>query len=242
MRSGDPRDLSGVLDRPAEAGYSLVAVVMLVTVMSILTAAVLPLWSAQTQRDKEEELISRGLQYAEAIRVFQRRFGRLPVRIEELIEVEPRSIRRLWADPMTGERNWVRIFEGVPPGGLPIDPSTGQPIPDPDGDGVPGSGETTYVGPIRGVRTSVSREGFQTFLDQTNYAQWEFRSDIFSRFRLSVGENGVPRFSALTIGRPFRFPIPGGAGPGQPTNPQGPGGPGPRPPGGPGPRPPGEKP
>ena len=56
-------------------GYSLVVVVMLITVMSILVAAALPLWSAQIKRDKEEELISRGMQYAEAIRVFQRRFG-----------------------------------------------------------------------------------------------------------------------------------------------------------------------
>jgi type II secretory pathway pseudopilin PulG len=191
---------------------------MLITVMSILVGAALPLWSGQIRRDKEEELISRGLQYAEAIRLFQRRFGRLPVRLEELVEVEPRCIRRLWEDPMTGEVDWVRIFEGMPAGGLPIDPRTGQPIPDPDGDGVPGEGETTYVGPIRGVRSRVAEEGFQTFLDQTQYSLWEFRSDIFARFRAAPSELGVPRQSALTIGRPFRVAPPGGA---MPTPPGG---------------------
>jgi len=230
MRSGRSRRPGVRHGAPREAGYNLVVVVMLVAVMSILVTAALPLWSSQIRRDKEEELISRGLQYAEAIRVFQRRFGRLPVRIEELIEVEPRSIRRLWEDPMTGEVDWVRIFEGVPPGGLPIDPQTGLPIPDPDGDGVPGEGETSFVGPIRGVRSRMAEEGFVTFLDQTLYSQWEFRSDLFSRSRAVPSELGVPRNSALTIGRPFRFPLPGGpgggAGPRPPLNPQAPGAPG----------------
>jgi type II secretory pathway pseudopilin PulG len=60
-------------------GYTLVAVVIIFTVMTILVAAVLPSWTAMIQRDKEEELVFRGLQYAEAIRVFQVRFGRYPV-------------------------------------------------------------------------------------------------------------------------------------------------------------------
>ena len=185
---------------------------MLIAVMSILVASVLPLWSSQAKRDKEEELISRGLQYAEAIRVFQRRFGRLPVRLEELVEVEPRSIRRLWEDPMTGTMNWIRIFEGTPPGGVPIDPQTGLPMTDPDGDGIPGEGETTFVGPIRGVRSAAQGEGFQVFLDQTQYAAWEFRSDIFARFQAAPTEAGIPRWNALTIGRPYRFPPPGDVG------------------------------
>src|SRR5258708_32266845 len=59
-------------------GYSLVVVIMLVTVLNIMLAAAMPKWSEMIKRDKEEELISRGFQYAEAIRIFQKRFGRLP--------------------------------------------------------------------------------------------------------------------------------------------------------------------
>ena len=73
--------------RRRSRGYNLVAVVMLVTVLNVLVAAALPLWSTAIRRDKEEELISRGLQYAEAIRIFQKRFGRLPNRLPELLEV-----------------------------------------------------------------------------------------------------------------------------------------------------------
>ena len=215
---------------------------MLIAVMSILVAAALPLWSTQAKRDKEQELISRGMQYAEAIRVFQRRFGRLPVRLEELVEVEPRSIRRLWEDPMTGSKNWIRVFEGTPPGAMPIDPATGLPMVDPDGDGVPGEGETSYIGPIRGVRSAARGESLQLFLDQSDYSAWEFRSDIFARFRAAPSEFGIPRWNALTIGRPFRYPTPGNVGiqpgmppgapgmPGKPGQPGQPPGPGSRPP------------
>lgn len=234
--------------RPAETGspgYSLVMVVMLITVLNIMVAVALPLWSGMIKRDKEEELISRGLQYAEAIRVFQRRFGRLPVQLEELVKVEPRSIRRLWEDPMTGKADWILILEGTPPGGMPIDPATGLPLPPPGTPGPqtpPGSQDggapPQPVGPIRGVRSRATGEAFHVFLDQSDYSAWEFRSDIFNRFRVAPSENGVPRNSALFIGRPFRFANgssgkgPGGLQPGGGPGGMGPGGPGqvPKPP------------
>jgi len=220
--------------KSAASGYSLVMVVMIIAVMNIAVAVTLPLWSGIIRRDKEEELISRGLQYAEAIRVFQRRFGRLPVKLDELIKVEPRSIRRLWEDPMTGKADWVLIMEGAPPGAPPIDPATGKPL----APGTPGTtGQQTPpgsadeenppqpVGPIRGVRSRATGEGFHVFLDQTSYSSWEFRSDLFTRFRTAPSENGIPRVSALTLGRPFRF-----SNPNVPKNPGGPlpvvGGPG----------------
>ncbi|HXU31486.1 MAG TPA: type II secretion system protein [Thermoanaerobaculia bacterium] len=97
----------------AEAGYNLVILMVAITVMSILVAASLPLWSRIIQHDKEEELIFRGLQYAEAIRVFRIRFQRAPVRIEELLEAKPRCIRQLWKDPMTEDGKWKILYEGV---------------------------------------------------------------------------------------------------------------------------------
>jgi type II secretory pathway pseudopilin PulG len=87
-----------------------VTLLVLVTLLNIMVAAALPLWSQQIQRDKEEELIFRGLQYAEAIRLFQTQFGRYPLRLEELLELEPRRIRQLWKDPMTKDGKWGLIF------------------------------------------------------------------------------------------------------------------------------------
>lgn len=94
------------------AGYSLVVLIMAVTVLNIMLAAALPKWSEMIKRDKEEELISRGFQYVEAIRVFQKRYHRFPVTLDELIKVKPRCIRQLWKDPMTDDGNWTLIFQG----------------------------------------------------------------------------------------------------------------------------------
>ncbi|HVS13366.1 MAG TPA: type II secretion system protein [Thermoanaerobaculia bacterium] len=104
-----------VLNGRGEAGYNLVILMVLVTVMNIAVAVALPSWSKFAQREKEEELIFRGLQYAEAIRVFQTRHGRPPNTLEELIEVEPRSIRQLYPNPMTENGKWGLLVQ-APPG------------------------------------------------------------------------------------------------------------------------------
>ncbi len=108
-----------------EKGYSLAYLIVAITVLNVVVATALPVWSTFIKREKEEELIFRGLQYAEAIRVFKRRFGRYPNKLEELLKNEPRSIRQLWRDPMTGKVDWVPIVaigsQGGPagiPGGV----------------------------------------------------------------------------------------------------------------------------
>jgi len=75
--------------------------------MHIALAVALPKWSTAIQREKEEEAIFRGLQYAEAIRVFKARFGRYPTQLQELVELEPRSIRQLWTDPLSPDGTWT---------------------------------------------------------------------------------------------------------------------------------------
>lgn len=101
-------------------GYNLVVLAVMVTILNILVAMALPSWGAIIQREKEAELIFRGLQYAEAIRVFQLRNNRLPNQLEELVEVTPRSIRQLWKNPMAKDGAW-RLVLGAPqqPGGQP---------------------------------------------------------------------------------------------------------------------------
>jgi type II secretory pathway pseudopilin PulG len=117
---------------PREAGYNLVVLIIAMAVMTALLAAMLPMISQEIRRDKEEELVFRGLQYVEAIRVFQIRYQRLPNKLSELVEVKPRSIRQLWKDPMTDNGKWGLIFQNndlqplnPPPNGQPGQP--GQP-------------------------------------------------------------------------------------------------------------------
>jgi len=215
-----------------EAGYNLVMLVVAITVLNILLAAALPSWSHAIQREKEEELIARGLQYAEAIRVFRARFGRLPVRLEELLEVEPRSIRRLWKDPMTKNGEWGLIFEtgggardanpqgpqGTPaPGGNPGGTTGGNPgqfLPDPTPGGRGGQDGVETVGPIAGVHSLSDEESIQVWNDKETYKDWLFTYHLLvTAVAVAPGGNagatpGVPNptfaFKAEWIGRPFR--------------------------------------
>ena len=183
--------------RSSEAGYNLVILMVAMTLLNIALAIALPKWSHVIRREKEEELISRGWQYAEAIRVFQNRFQRLPVRLEELAEVEPRSIRRLWKDPMTDDGRWALVpagGDGQPltpqqpgPDGQPQQPGEGQqqdpdgrpPKPDDDEEIDPdtGIGEKKGIqqaGPFIGVHSRSGKESILIFNGRTRYDEWHF--------------------------------------------------------------------
>jgi len=101
--------LRTVKKRSRGDGFNLVVLAMAITVMNILLALALPAWSTFIEREREEELIFRGLQYAEAIRVFQLRQSRFPTQLRELSEVYPRSIRQLWRNPMVEDGAWLLL-------------------------------------------------------------------------------------------------------------------------------------
>jgi type II secretory pathway pseudopilin PulG len=219
--------------RPSEAGYNLVILMMTLTVLNILIAVALPKWSHIIRREREEELISRGFQYAEAVRIFQNRFQRLPVRPEELIEVEPRSIRKLWKDPMTDEGTWVLVPPGTgpaltPPPGAP-DGRGGQPGPDGSNSGEPGdenqdgTGDDSgiggkkgpvQVGPFIGVHSRSTKESILIFNGHDHYDQWQFTVEMLTQGgggpnRMPPGggqdnpANGGLQLSTKWLGRPL---------------------------------------
>lgn len=205
-----------------ERGYNLVALAVLVTILGVLTAAAMPIWSHTVKREKEAELIFRGLQYAEAIRVFQVRFGRFPVRLEELIELKPRCLRQLWEDPVTGKADWQPIFAQVPAGGggqggaggrqpvqgLPPQTIGGDAFDDDEDDeeeeagGLPRRGETVTVGPIIGVRSRSKEKAIRSFLGSQTHSEWQFTVNLLPVAPTAPGEV-IPRLNSDTIGRPF---------------------------------------
>ncbi len=100
-----------VIRRRGEEGYNLVILLMLVTVANLLLAAGFERWSTVIQREKEVETIFRGMQYAEAVRVFQLRNGRFPNTLDELVEIEPRAIRQLFPNPMNEDGAWGVLLQ-----------------------------------------------------------------------------------------------------------------------------------
>jgi hypothetical protein len=144
-------------DRRGERGYNLVVLVVGFTVMNVLLAAVLPLWSTAIRREREEELL----------------------------EVKPRCIRQLWEDPMSEDGKWALVIQGQPllnqgGGGNPIDlsgvdPNLGNP---PAIDPATGKGTTRTIGPIRGVYSLSAKESIATFNGQQQYNKWVFTVDL----------------------------------------------------------------
>ena len=205
-------------DRRREAGYNLVILMVAVTVLNILVAAAIPLWRTAIRREKEEELIFRGLQYAEGIRNYQRRFGQLPVRLEQLVESKPRCMRQLWVDPITGKRDWVPIRvmtsdnvdrDEERDGQNEEDTEGRSNEPDEPGAGGPGTIDGNVgLGGIRGVRSRSRDEAIKTFLNQNRYDQWKFTVELFAAAgpRVAIGGQmaGAPTHSGRWLGRPFR--------------------------------------
>lgn len=206
----------------SEEGFTLVTLVVMFTVLNILVAMALPLWSGVIKRDHEYEFIFRGLQYAEAIRVYQLRYGQWPQKLENLAEDKGkgRCIRQLWTNPLTGDGKWDPIFEGTPNtnqqqqnNGLNRNDNNR-----PEGDNEPrgplgqkltGSDEVR-IGPIIGVSSKQKPE----FVER-NIPQWNFTRRLFQK--RAVGDNNPNRtlpINAEDIG----LPLPGSPSGGAPGN------------------------
>ncbi len=100
---GRTRRSSLRLDR-AEEGYVLLSLLLIVALLVVAAAAVLPSISFEIKRDREQELIHRGVQYSRAIRSYYKKFGRYPTRIEELESTNNlRFLRKRYKDPITGQ-------------------------------------------------------------------------------------------------------------------------------------------
>jgi len=87
-----------------ERGYVLLGLMLGASLLVIAAAAMAPTIAMQIKRDREEELIHRGMQYRRAIHTFAKRTGRFPLRIEELEDTNgTRYLRKRYKDPISGK-------------------------------------------------------------------------------------------------------------------------------------------
>ncbi len=107
----------------SNAGYALLVLLITVTVILLTLTAALPSAYQEGQREREEELIFRGNEYARAIFLFQRQFHRYPVSVDELIRTNGmRFLRHAYTDPMSPNGKWRFIHVG--PNGVLLDSRT----------------------------------------------------------------------------------------------------------------------
>jgi type II secretory pathway pseudopilin PulG len=72
--------------------------------LAIATATAVSSITFNIKRDREEEMIHRGAQYARAIRAYYKKFGRYPATIENLENTnQMRFLRKRYKDPITGK-------------------------------------------------------------------------------------------------------------------------------------------
>jgi hypothetical protein len=187
--------------RHAERGYALLMVVFLAALMLIAASTATLSVYQQGIRDREEEMIWRGQQYARGVKLYFRKHGRFPADLEALTKVENgvRFMRQAYRDPMNREDGSWRLIQVGPAGqligsltqtgGVQLPPPPPQPgqgeAPSRDAGPQPGKAPPPAVTPqeqagpvigagVIGVASKVNRESIILYKGYGNYRQWEF--------------------------------------------------------------------
>ncbi len=148
-------------------------------------------------REKEEELIFRGRQYARAIGLFQRKFANTAPPTIDLL-VEQRFLRKKYKDPITND-DFQPIYANQaaiqPPGGGPTSARPGQSVsastPAQQAPVQSGFG-TTSVGPqggVIGVTSKSKAESIKIYNGRSKYNEWAF---VYVQTSQRPGQSGVP--------------------------------------------------
>jgi type II secretory pathway pseudopilin PulG len=170
----------------------MVAVIVVMALVAIALTVAVQTATFHKRRENEQELIFRGEQFAEGVRLFRARNGRLPLTLDELVKAKPRAMRKAWKDPVTGKFDWVPVFMGqggqqVPTGGVPGSTPTPAPTAAPDDEDEGGGGSsgdqkkkvesfpaTDARGPIVGVHSRSRGEAIRVLDGRSRYSEWAF--------------------------------------------------------------------
>jgi type II secretory pathway pseudopilin PulG len=176
----------------------MAALLIAMSVMAVMMSVAMPVWKHTVRREKEEELVFRGMQYVHAIGLFQRKFANAyPPNIDIL--VEQRFLRKKFKDPITND-DFVPlpVGQGLPgvvgqqtgqrgqtPGGRGQSPGTSQPQqtggrgPAPSSGGFGGgpgisTGPTGGGGGISGVTSKSKEQSIRLYNGRGHYNEWAF--------------------------------------------------------------------
>lgn len=195
--------------RGQHAGYAMAALLVAISVMSVVLAVVMPVWTQMARREKEAELIFRGEQYKRALELFQRRNGPgvTPPSVDLL--VEQKFLRKAYRDPITGD-DFV-LLRQAPSNAAPGPASPAAPA----GRGAtPAAGVATrqsagsvaggVVGGIVGVASSSTDESLRIYNGRTHYNEWDFTFVQQTQAPGASGRGGpgVPAQGAPGVGGP----------------------------------------
>ena len=93
-----------------DSGHLLLAILLMVALMVIALTYEAPRIVQQLKRDREEEMIHRGTEYARAIKKYYKKFGQYPTTIEQLENTNHiRFLRKRYKDPLTKDGKWTLL-------------------------------------------------------------------------------------------------------------------------------------
>lgn len=191
----------------------MVAVLVAIAVMSVFLSVALPVWRTLAQREKEEELLWRGQQYARAILLYQRKTSAPgPPNIDLL--VDQRFLRRKYKDPITND-DFELVAVGTPgtagATGMPRAPGTApgrqtrsgrdettreeEDEADENRPGMPSRGFGQLIG---GVRSKSKKRSLKIVNGRSFYNEWEFTYEPYQ----AGPQPTTPGGSGPRIGQP----------------------------------------
>ncbi|MFZ0707862.1 MAG: hypothetical protein WAM71_19850 [Candidatus Korobacteraceae bacterium] len=93
-----------------DSGHLLLAVLLMMALMVIAATYEAPRVVQQLKRDREEEMIHRGTEYARAIKKYYKKMGSYPSTIEQLENTNNiRFLRKRYKDPLTKDGKWTLL-------------------------------------------------------------------------------------------------------------------------------------
>lgn len=143
-------------------GYALLVVMATAALLLISLTAALPSIYQDAQREREEELIFRGIEYARAIALFHRQFQRFPTDVKELLQTNGiRFLRQAYPDPMDGKGKW-RFIHANAAGAVLDSKLQGSPMNGPNGPGMAFGNSQSAFGSNDSQPNSQSQSSFSS--------------------------------------------------------------------------------
>ena len=163
----------------------MAALLIAMSLTALLMTAAMPVWKQMVQREKEEELVFRGLQYVHAITLYGRKFANTqPPSVDVL--VQQRFLRKKFKDPITKDDfQLVLATQSAPRGGAPAggrgaqgappsNPGAATPPQTSGGISPIGSPGAGPVGGIMGVTSKSKDKSIRLYNGRGHYNEWVF--------------------------------------------------------------------
>jgi type II secretory pathway pseudopilin PulG len=198
----------------------MAALLVAISIMAIMLGAALPTWSMMIRREKEEELIFRGQQYARAIRMYGQKYANAAPQDLDVL-VKERFLRKKFKDPLSPNKDGA--FQTCHLQGPNLGPGQNPP----QRQGTSGSGQQQQQqkqqqqqqqqsgrangpqpgtaepsaapqnceaggrGPITGIASKNTGTSIRTFNGKTRYSEWRFEA-VSQTMQAGGGPGGGP--------------------------------------------------